>query len=64
MRRTFESLRGDGGLMGHALSDNVAFSPQSDLLLFEVAPLLLVYKDQVKVVTHRELLVDVSHGGS
>lgn len=33
-------------------------------LLFEVAPLLLVDQHQVQVVTHRELLVDVSHGGS
>lgn len=33
-------------------------------LLFEVAPLLLVDQHQVQVVSHRELLVDVSHGGS
>ena len=30
-------------------------------LLLEVSPLLLVYQHQVKVVSHRELLVDVSH---
>lgn len=33
-------------------------------LLFEVAPFLLVYQHQVEVIAHRELLVDVPHGGS
>lgn len=33
-------------------------------LLFEVASLLLVNQHQVQVVAHRELLVDISHGGS
>lgn len=32
-------------------------------LLLEVAPLLLVNQHQVEVVAHRELLVDVPHGG-
>lgn len=32
-------------------------------LLFEVAPFLLVYQHQVEIVAHRELLVDVPHGG-
>lgn len=32
-------------------------------LLFEIAPFLLVYKHQVEVIAHRELLVDVPHGG-
>lgn len=32
-------------------------------LLLEVAPLLLVYQHQVEVIAHRELLVDVPHGG-
>ena len=32
-------------------------------LLFEVPPVLLVYQNQVDIVTNRELLVDVSHGG-
>lgn len=33
-------------------------------LLFEVASLLLIYQHQVQVISHRELLVNVSHGGS
>ena len=32
-------------------------------LLFEVPPLLLVHQNQVDIVTNRELLVDVPHGG-
>lgn len=32
-------------------------------LLFEVAPFLLIYQHQVEIITHRELLVDVPHGG-
>lgn len=32
-------------------------------LLFEVTSLLLVNQNQVQVVAHRELLVDVPHGG-
>ena len=36
--------------------------PETRYLLFEVAPLLLVDQNQVQVVAHRELLVDVSHG--
>lgn len=32
-------------------------------LLFEVAPFLLVDQHQVEVIAHRELLVDVPHGG-
>lgn len=31
-------------------------------LLFEIAPFLLIYQHQVKVIAHRELLVDVTHG--
>ena len=31
-------------------------------LLLEVPPLFLVHKHQVKIVPHRELLVDVLHG--
>lgn len=33
-------------------------------LLFEVAPFLLVYQHQVEVIAHRELLIDIPHGGS
>lgn len=36
---------------------------ESTHLLFEVAPLLLVYQHQVEVIAHRELLIYVSHGG-
>lgn len=32
-------------------------------LLFEVSSLFFIYKNQVQVVTHWELLVDVPHGG-
>lgn len=32
-------------------------------LLFEVSPVLLIHQHQVKEVPHRELLVDVPHGG-
>lgn len=32
-------------------------------LLFEVASFLLVYQHQVEIIAHRELLVDVPHGG-
>jgi len=30
-------------------------------LLFEVSPVLLIYKDEVQVVANGEFLVDVSH---
>ena len=32
-------------------------------LLLEVPPLLLVHQNQVDIVTNREFLVDVPHGG-
>lgn len=32
-------------------------------LLFEIASVLLVYENQVEVISHWELLVDVSHAG-
>ena len=32
-------------------------------LLFKVSSLLLIDQDQIEVVPHTELLVDVSHGG-
>lgn len=35
---------------------------QSTYLLLEVAPLLLINENQVEVVAHRKLLVDVPHG--
>lgn len=31
-------------------------------LLLEITPLLLINEDQVEVVAHRKLLVDVPHG--
>lgn len=35
---------------------------QSSYLLLEIAPLLLIDENQVEVVAHRKLLVDVPHG--
>jgi len=39
------------------------FAPHGDLLLLEVAPILLVDENQVQVVFYRELVVDVSVRG-
>ena len=39
----------------------VGLAPQHDLLLLEVASLLLVHEHQVQVVLARELLLDVAH---
>lgn len=41
----------------------VVFFPPA-YLLFEITSLFLIDQHQVQIVAHRELLVDVSHGGS
>lgn len=40
-----------------------SFSPQNNLLLFKVSSVLFIHQHQVKEVAHRELLVDIPHGG-
>lgn len=43
---------------------SVVFFKSLAYLLFEVASLLLIDQHEVQVISHRELLVNVSHGGS